>query len=399
MKWPRVAARSLVAAAIVGLVCIGASMGRVSAEMPPFFQHIYLQQEAKLYNGPDERQPSVGALTPGQVVTVVDADATYSFGDDNPQWYQIETWLGRKWIKAEGAAFTGTYRKEERKATSVSEAALYDRPGSAPTAYRIAPQQLRITASFTYNTPSPVNATALLSSYQTWYEIETWMGRKWLREPSLLEDAVPEAVSYSMLLTGTETAYPSPFVVPSAAETLESQVVQVTGVWTDGYGPWQIEWLRLQLPQGERWIVPVHPVLKDYRAMNETLTLLTETRYFTQPGPSFADASDWLPPGDYEAFEASGDYVHIRTAAQGDVWVNPSRALLERPLGIVAVDETIQLTKESQYYRFPAAGEISHPQSFYAPQFVQAFERWENEEGQRFYHFRSFAGDEWVLMP
>jgi hypothetical protein len=400
MGWYRSKMRSLVVAAVIGLAGVSGGTGTVSADTLPIFKHVYLLDEVQLYDAPDERRPAGGALAPGQVVTVVTTDAGEFFGARIPQWYQIETWIGRKWIQAQEAMFTGTYRKENRTATMVGEAVLYDKPGASPTVYRIAPQQVRITASFIYNTPAPANATALLSSYQYWYEIETWLGRKWIHEPSLLEDVDARPVSYTVFLTGKETVYPWPFAVPSAAETLEpQQAVRVTGEWQDGFGPWQTEWLRVQLPQGERWIAPVHPVWKDYRTMNETITLLTETRYFAQPGASLEETSDWLPPGDYEAFEATGAYVHIRTETHGDVWVNPSRALLERPLGIVAVDEVIQLSEDSRYYRFPAAGEISHPRGFYAPQTVRAFERWDNEEGQRFYHFHSYAGDEWVLVP
>ncbi|UJF36064.1 hypothetical protein [Paenibacillus hexagrammi] len=145
---------------------------------------------------------------------------------------------------------------------------------------------------------------------------------------------------------------------------------------------------------GERWIQPASPILTDYREVKEPVQLQTETRYFQVPQLSF-DENNWLKPGSYDAFEASGDWVHINTE-HGQVWVNAARALLERPLGIVAVDETITLTEDTETFRYPLTGELSHIKGFYSPQSVQAYEKWISDTGDIWYHFHGFGGDEWM---
>lgn len=396
MKHIRMAAFSFIAAALIAGII--ASPNQALAEKPPFFDHLYLMKEAQLYNSPEAGQKPIAALSAGQVVTVVDSDVQENSRDQSPKWYLVKTWIGDKWVKADyNAIYSGRYDKADRVATLAMETPLYDYPGTQATALRIAPQKVRITAYFDYVPASFSSATSFLMSSERWYQIDTWIGKKWIREPSLLEDIKPEPVDYQIKLLEAEKIYLMPFYDEGKSETFDPQVIQVTGTWTTGWGPGETTWLRIELPQGERWVVLTHPALTDYRTMNETITLLTETRYFDK-NPWAYPSEGWLAPGEYEAFEASGDYIHIRTD-QGDVWVNLSRALLERPLGIEQVDMDIQLTEDSEYFRFPAAGEISHAKGFYAPQTVRAYERWVNEDGQVFYHFRSFSGDEWVLVP
>ena len=105
------------------------------------------------------------------------------------------------------------------------------------------------------------------------------------------------------------------------------------------------------------------------------------------------DEDDWLAPGTYEAFEISGEWKHIRLPQGGEVWVNPARALLERPEGIVKTNEKVELKKESTTYRYPLTGEVAHSKGFYKPQTVQAFEKWMAPDGTAWYHFHGYGLD------
>jgi hypothetical protein len=154
-------------------------------------------------------------------------------------------------------------------------------------------------------------------------------------------------------------------------------------------------WLKVQTTQGERWVVPHNPTLRDYRELQDTsVQLQSTTRYFDQPNMNM-DSKNWLDPGIYEAFEVAGDWMHINTV-HGKVWVNPKRALLERPIGIIQTDEKIALTSDTITFRYPLTGELAHLQGYYAPQTVQAYEKWTSETGEVWYHFHGFGVDEWV---
>jgi hypothetical protein len=398
MKWNRVTFLSI---AIIALVLSTLSFPRVTdARKTLFFPHIYLLKDAKMYNSISTAKKSVATLAAGQALTIVDSDQT-DFWDREANWYLVKTWLGNKWIKAgEDNIYTGTYTKLDQTITTVFDVELYDHPGTKPTSRTIKPGKHHAMAQFNYFPATAIDATDLsMTSEEHWYQIGTPEGKKWLKNPAFLENVRETPVSSTVKLTGTETAYPTPFAVESEGESIEPQIVHIVGEWKFGFGPWAYSWLKVRLPQGDRWLFPKHRMIADYLELNESITLQTETRYFQQPlaDSIWNEKANWLKPGTYEAYESSGDYVHIKTE-QGDVWVNPNRSLLERPLGIVPTKEQIKLTKNSSYFAFPAAGETSHNTGFYKPQTVQAFEKWTSGQGNVYYHFHGFGGDEWVMV-
>lgn len=380
------------AAAIVGFAGLQAfplSADAINAQPPK----LYIAQDAPLYNQPGQGE-TVGMVSAGQNVTVLGMDK--ETGDwEASGWYQIDTWLGPKWVPAD-RLINGVLKTEDQIITSVTETALYDRPNrQAATGLRLSAQELKATGILPYGPLSFSNATSYNLSSGIWYRVETWLGEKWILNPPLLQNVKETPASYSMKLTAAETAYPDPFFVQEKGEALNPQVVQVIGEWDHRTGPGMGQiWYKIRLSQGERWIAPRNPVLKEYREVKETLALPTDTRYFSTPQLTY-DGKDWLPAGTYEAFEASGDWVHIRTS-QEQVWVNPKQAILERPLGIVPTTESVQLTKESATVRFPL-GDPAHSKGYFAPQTVQAFEKWTDPaSGEVWYHFHGTGGGEWV---
>ncbi|UUZ92039.1 hypothetical protein LJK87_42410 [Paenibacillus sp. P25] len=326
---------------------------------------VFVVEDAPIYSKPDDSAKPVGIVSGLQTVRVIDAkEKDDSSGKD--QWFEIETWLGDQWIKQDQRLINGGFKEEDRTATIVRETAVFDKPAKdALTDVRLAPQPLHVTGSLSYAPFQAVNATGANASSGIWYRIDTKLGTRWIPNPDFLEDVHANQVSYDLKLTGPEKLYPHPFVASSDVEEVQPQVVQVTGEWDHRNGPWGSVWYRLQTGHGERWVAPVHPALREYREVNDAFLLKTATRYFQEPAVNL-DGKDWLDPGTYQAFEATGDWVHIRTT-HGEVWVNPKRALLERPEGIVKTDETIELTQDSETFRFPLTGNCLTSRAFMLP--------------------------------
>jgi hypothetical protein len=364
--------------------------------------NLLLLKDTKFYNSDTTKAKPAGILKARQFVNVVATDLK-SGSLDPIRWFLIQTTHGHKWIKADQpnqlTQLAGTYAITERTVTAVIPFDLHDSPGTLPSSFGTQPQKLHVTATFNRYPVEFSDVMEFNGNVGMWYLIDTPRGKKWIVDPLLLENVKEHPVSYAMKLTASETAYPYPFVVKSTVDTLDPQVVQVTATWYDSYGPWGTQWYKVQLPQGDRWIAPKNPTLKDYRELTESIILQTETRYFDNPPENvgYGSPQNWLQPGTYQAFEASADWVHIRTD-NGDCWVNPKRALLERPEGILQSDEKVDLMKDSRYFRYPLTGEITHTKGFYKPQTVQAFEKWQADDGSIYYHFHGLGGDEWVQV-
>jgi hypothetical protein len=362
-------------------------------------QHVTILEDVPLYDDYEHPGQPLGALAAPQTLSVKDVDKDWSLSQSSvAQWYLVETWLGDKWIPAGDSVIAGEYGDEQREWTVVFEAPLFDRPDDRyETDLKISPQKVKASAHIESPILQGSSAISFLSGPTHWYRIETWLGDKWLRNPALLENVKEEPADFDLKLTGEETAYPIPFRVDTSAESIGPQIVKAVAQWDDRKGPWGSVWYKIRLPQGERWVAPAHRALPNIRVIDEQVNLPTETRYFDQPEHNW-DRTNWLAPGSYEAFEVWEDWVHLRTP-EGEKWVNLKRAPLERPVGIVKTDETIGLTEETQTYYFPQTGEIAHIKGFYAPQTVQAFEKWASETGEVWYHFHGWGGDEWTTAP
>jgi hypothetical protein len=378
------------------LAVIGQQSVAAQAAYEGPISHVVITSRTELYNDTSGKGKSVGALSPLQTLKVVGTDNETDWMRPL-NWIKVKTWLGDKWIKARNIVINGQFVKTDRQVTSVHEVKLYDKPDwNAMTNNRVSPQKLRVTGQIAYGPSSFDSAMAVLNSSGTWYRISTWLGDKWIADPSLLEDVSETPVAYTIKLTGEEYTYPYPYIVESQAQKIDPLAVQVSATWESGFGPWSMLWYKAELPEGPRWVYPAHPVIADYGTVSEKVVLPTETRYFGSPQLS-QDSNNWLASGTYEAFEKSGEWRRIRTP-QGEVWVNPARALLERPEGIVKTNETVELPKDTATYLYPHTGEVAHAKGYYKPQTVQAFEKWEAPDGTVWYHFHGYGLDEWVSV-
>lgn len=374
------------------MACWSTFPGSAKAHHASWVNNLFLMEDVSIYNDHVNPGKPVGTLSAYQSVKVV----TTANGNDDPQWYLVETWLGSKWIKADNRMVSGYLQEADQEITTIFVAPLYDHPDpKSLTNLSVSPQKLIATASLPYSPLEFSDVSSFEGGSGGWYRIDTWLGEKWILKPALLEDIKEKPVSYNLKLTGQEHVYSYPFAVKRSEETINPQVVQVIAEWDNRTGPTQGDvWLKIELPQGKRWVVPQNPTLRDYLEVKESITLQTNSRYFDQPN-LYMDEKGSLEPGTYDAFEVSGDWVHIHTA-QGKVWVNPKRALLERPVCIVKTDEKIALTKDTKTFKYPLTSEPAHLSGYYAPQTVQAFEKWTSETGDVWYHFHGTGLDEWV---
>ncbi|KPV60918.1 hypothetical protein QJ48_02900 [Paenibacillus sp. A3] len=340
----------------------------------------------------------LGSISPYQNVLLAPG-APFSFYDERKpeEWLKVRTWLGDRWIRDDERVLYGTYEERRKTLTLLNTERLFDRPDArTDTGQSLAPQEIVTTAELHYGPKYVINATSASGQTGTWYQVETtWMGPKWILKPALMEDVHAKTVDYDLKLSGAEIAYEVPYDGEGKGEAVEPGIVHAIAKWQ--YSPqafFIFTWYKVRLPQGERWIKPEHEVLEDYKALNEPVKLTTKTRYFEERRPSY-DRNLWLEPGAYKAVQSVGDWTQLETP-EGLKWVNLKRALLERPEGIVPIEETVKLTAETQTYWFPATGEMCHLKGFFTPQEVQAFERWTSPEGEVWYHIKTFSGTEWV---
>ncbi len=339
----------------------------------------------------------LGSISPYQSVKLAPGAPFNLFDERKPEeWLKVRTWLGDRWVRDDERVLYGTYEERKKTLTLIGTERLFDRPDvETDTGQSLAPQEIMTTAELRYGPKYVIKSPRAHVQGGIWYQVETtWMGPKWIHSPALMEDVHAEAVDYDLKLTGAEIAYEVPYE-EGKGEALEQGVVHALAKWQ--YSPYAftvITWYKVRLPQGERWIKPKNEVLEDYKALNEPVKLTTKTRYFEERMPSY-DRNVWLEPGIYKAVQNVGDWTQVETPA-GLKWVNLKRALLERPEGIVPIEETVKLTAETQTYRFPSTGEMAHLKGFFAPQEVQAFEKWTSPEGAGWYHIKTFSGTEWV---
>ncbi|SFL80296.1 hypothetical protein SAMN03159341_11016 [Paenibacillus sp. 1_12] len=388
-------------AVIAGIYLLGSAYTPSSAEatinLKP--QYITILAETELYEDYKNPKEASASLGPLQSVKVVDVDAEWR--QDEPVdvvWYLIETtWLGNMWVHADERVMNGLLQEEERSITTIFETPLYDQPNTRPSGLTLSPQKLKSDSSITYSQLRGTNAMSFLGGGGSWYRIHTWLGDKWLLKPTLVEDILETPISFDMKLETAETAYPYPYHIEAAAEPLLSQTLRIEATWdTHGFlGPSGELWYKFHLPQGERWVAPQNKATISYKPIQETVKLSVQTRYFEKPTLDYSMIF-WLEPGEYEAFEASGaQWKHVMTPT-GDKWVNPERALLERPIEIAPTDEDILLTLEDQTFDHPIEEKTAHAKGFYGPQTVHAFEKWDVGPSGVWYHFIGLSGNEWV---
>ncbi|WP_438445941.1 N-acetylmuramoyl-L-alanine amidase [Gorillibacterium sp. sgz5001074] len=115
---------------------------------------LMLLQEARLYERAGGRFVPVGtSLTPQRITATARLRG----------WYQVETWLGPLWVEGGTRVLEHAVAPEHASLELQASADLYDRPEGTVLA-RLAPQTVNV-----------------LSSWNRWLCIDTWLGPAWIR--------------------------------------------------------------------------------------------------------------------------------------------------------------------------------------------------------------------------
>lgn len=131
-----------------------------------------------LYDSPDIHSKTYGTLAPQGVKGITDAAEEILPLTQKPEfdrWYQINTYLGPKWITNKFSVAVRDITIDERKIGTLERKVLYDLPSRySTTSGSIAPQI--------------VNQISYIPSYlrhnSDWYQINTYLGPKWIEVSS-----------------------------------------------------------------------------------------------------------------------------------------------------------------------------------------------------------------------
>lgn len=191
-----------------------------------------------LYNGPNEEGNTGQSLAPQTVY------ATARFGN----WYQINTWIGQKWIEV--AESTSPEEKE-----LISKITLLD----ITKLYSSADARQKAVSSLAPQTVTVVGQKG------NWFKIKTWIGDKWIKPERYLV-----SVDKKIKLAEIENIYRQPASTEKAVDALSPQTVTViAGI--PGTGWYQIKtWL------GPMWILPKE-------AINQSIKLNSITNIYNHP--------------------------------------------------------------------------------------------------------------------
>jgi hypothetical protein len=362
---------------VVAAVWIGTGIAPASHAEIFVPAQLTLLAEAELYNHSEDTEAPVAGLSPLQILNVknkVDAHR-----DDNKIWYEVETWLGDKWILGDaGSLVEGVLKETNYKARTIFQEWPYNEPGLYPSN----PQPL---------SPQEVQVTGILAD---WYRIQTEFGEQWLYRPRFMGEIKEEPVQLTMGLTRQEQLYTIPYV-QQAAETLDPQTIQVIGQWDTGemaYRFREIIWYKIHTAQGDRWFLPRNELI---HIQPSDMQIDLPTGAYGSDSPETDEGKIWFEPGSVKTYEQWNDWYHVHTAS-GYKWINPEQALRKRPLGTTPAHGKFLITQDTATYNAPSPASLAHPKGFYAAQEIETIAKWTAWDGLEWYLFQGYDGDLWV---
>gem|GEM_PF-1931062 len=358
-------------------------------------RHITVLEPVPLYDDYTRPGTSVGAVGALQTLTVKEV-VNSNTGARSAAWYLVGTWLGDKWLRGDERVVWGTYEPQEQKLTTRSELPLYGQ-WNGPAEGSISMQQVRSIGHLHYCSMSGSLLEPPPECGNDAYLVETWAGPKWLMNPPLVEDLPEEAYTAEFTILEQVPFFDQPasadFNLPFTLDYVQPSKVQVTArkVLNEN-----VIWYKIRLPEGDKWILPMGRTLDNVQPVSATIQLPTGARLCENPNLECFFSNESAGPGAYEAAEQWNDWYLIRTD-RGMKWVNPPEALRERPLGIQPANEQVQLLATTTTYRTPdTKGVAGHLAGFFAPQYVDAFEKWTSPSGEQWYRVHTSETQEWV---
>jgi hypothetical protein len=282
-----------------------------SANLP--VSTLVVLKEVPIYDDNHDTEHQIGAISATQEVKVKE---TVPKWDENEEikWFLVETWLGDKWIQASDKVATGGYRQLDRVITLVQDTELFDlQNDEIKTGLTIKPQKVKVVGNYNTFNYRVSNATSVGLSTLNWYQIETEFGIKWILEPFIWEDVKTADVSFDVILSKAASVYPYPLAVKEQEETVDPGKFPAKAVWMKNGRPFENTiWLKVDLPQSERWLLLDTDI-------SMQVTLDSETRKFSAPYEQF-EQSDLLQPGTYTIITNSGEWSCVETDS-GKFWI------------------------------------------------------------------------------
>ncbi len=309
----------------------------------PIFS-IQLTSRTEMYSQPTTSSTRTGSLSP-QTVNVF---------EERNGWYLIDSWLGRMWINPANA-LVGEAQAYKETLFINENTSLYSSPTSQSASGAISPQ----------------NVTTL-RKWGDWYEINTWLGPKWIKPNAPLVGGVTR-VSEPIQLTQTTRIFTSP-LDSNHRSSLGAQKITATHQWGD--------WYRVNTWLGPMWMKPEGALIGEAKTYEERLYVTENTNFYSVPGSQ--SRVSVISPQNVTTTKKWGDWYEINTW-RGSMWINPKSPLVG---GIDRVDETISLTTVTRMFDTPKA---SQHRSSLGAQNVQATHYWNG-----WYRINTWLGPQWI---
>ncbi|MBE1442122.1 hypothetical protein [Paenibacillus sp. OAS669] len=255
-----------------------------------------LTESTALYEEPNLSSPTGVELQP-QMVKLAGSNRSKQPMWEDTAWYQIETWLGYKWIYVSKAIPFRAYTAKEPPALLMKETELYDAPFlDRGTGIKIAPQY--------------VDRNAFVQGY---FRISTWLGEKWI--PIDEQVIVPQPMEPKPL-----KLVPGSPVYDKADYSSKPARIMETPVRVVAFEKYQ-RWYHIHTENGDAWYSPFIGPSDKVAPADKELNLpegipIREYAFDTYQLHSLCQLSAQT----IRAYEKRGDWYHVQ-ACGSDGWV------------------------------------------------------------------------------
>ncbi|WP_078429747.1 M14 family zinc carboxypeptidase [Alkalihalobacterium alkalinitrilicum] len=273
-------------------------------------------------------------------------------------WYRINTWVGPKWIRPNNA-IVGEVKQVDETIRLSEDTRLHNLPSTNHRRSEIIrPQTVRA-----------------FEEWNGWYHINTWVGPKWIKPNHAIIGDV-NSIDERITLTSNTHLHNHPFTNHRRSDIVRPQTVRAFEEWNG--------WYRINTWLGPKWIKPTDAIIGEINAVDEQLTLTSNTHLHNHPFDTHR-RSEVVRPQTVRAFEEWNGWYRINTWL-GPKWIKPSDAMIGE---ITSIDERLTLTRDAHLHNHPFD---NHRRSeLLRPQTVQAFEEWNG-----WYRINTWLGPKWI---
>ncbi|WP_078429741.1 SpoIID/LytB domain-containing protein [Alkalihalobacterium alkalinitrilicum] len=311
-------------------------------------QRLTLTQDTRLHDGPFAGQRRSEIVKPQTVTAIAEWNG----------WYQINTWLGPKWINPTNVLI-GEPNVINERLLLTTDTRLHDQPlDSARRNDSVRPQQVTATAE-----------------WDGWYRINTWLGPKWIKSSNATVWS-PNNVSVRITLTEDVRLHNQPLANTSRSEIVRPQTVTGIQEWNG--------WYLINTWVGQKWIKPNNAIIGEPTPISERIRLTEDARLHNSPSESSRRSEVVRPQTVTAVAEWNGWYL-INTWV-GQKWIKPNNAMIGEP---TPISEQIVLTETVHLHNLPF--ENTRRSEVVRPQTVTAVAEWNG-----WYLIKTWVGDKWI---